>query len=113
MGTNYYAITTERCPNCLHPTGEPSSLHIGKSSLGWVFALHIHPEEGIKTLGDWVDYITYNDARIEDEYGRTLDLRELLNRIVKQQATWEATLFRQAGATHGPGPWDMLTGDFS
>lgn len=59
MGTNYY----------LHrPDEDP--LHIGKSSVGWCFSLHVIPEKGINDLQDWVDLWQAPGARIEDEYGR-------------------------------------------
>ena len=51
MGTNYYLYEgSEACPTCKRPF-EP--LHIGKSSAGWCFSLHVIPEEGINTLDDW------------------------------------------------------------
>ena len=50
MGTNYYLYQKPDCECCGRPF-EP--LHIGKSSAGWCFALHIMPEDGISTLLDW------------------------------------------------------------
>lgn len=48
MGTNYYYYQ-DVCPHC----GKPDKkLHIGKSSGGWYFSLHIIPEEKIFNLKD-------------------------------------------------------------
>ena len=55
MGTNYYLHEppTNKCEHCGRQD-EKEPLHIGKSSVGWVFALHIIPEMGIEDLEDWI-----------------------------------------------------------
>lgn len=50
MGTNYYLHTKPDC-ECCGRGFEP--LHIGKSSGGWCFSLHVMPEDNINTLDDW------------------------------------------------------------
>jgi len=64
MGTNYYLVKNERppCP-CCERTYVQERLHIGKSSGGWCFALHVIPEMGMllidsnpKVAGVW-DYL--------------------------------------------------------
>jgi hypothetical protein len=79
MGTNYY----------LHQqTGLPAPddeivLHIGKSSGGWCFSLHVMPERGINDLQDWIALIEKLGplAKIRDEYGTELLLYELMEII--------------------------------
>ena len=79
MGTNYYLYQKTSLPEPDHET----ELHIGKSSAGWCFALHVIPERGIHDLRDWIALIESlgADARIEDEYGHTLLLYELMEII--------------------------------
>lgn len=48
MGTNFYMFR-----DCCDQCGRGEELHIGKSSGGWCFSLHIYPEKGINTLDDW------------------------------------------------------------
>ena len=69
MGTNFYLHQKNkaRCPTCGHdPEDEP--LHIGKSSFGWRFSLHIIPEKNIMDLYDWKREWSKEDVYIENEY---------------------------------------------
>lgn len=50
MGTNYYLrLKSEICPHC--GRGDEGLLHIGKSSAGWCFSLHVMNR--IQSLDDW------------------------------------------------------------
>ena len=89
MGTNYY----------LHTDGKEK--HIGKSSGGWHFSLHVIPEEGINTLDDWVELIKSSEGQIKDEYGQDVTLSELLFEITNRswlqswdEKTWEVSKFQ-------------------
>lgn len=64
MGTNYYWYECPPCSECGH---EADPLHVGKSSSGWCFSLHIYPELGIETLDDWVDRWGRYGSEIRDE----------------------------------------------
>ena len=77
MGTNYY-LEVPRCPTC----GSGEDLHIGKSSMGWVFALHVYPEEGIHDLSDWVE--KWKTGKIENEYGDGVPADEMERIITKR-----------------------------
>lgn len=79
MGTNYYLESYPRppCDKCGRPY-EQERKHIGKSSAGWVFALHVYPEEGINDLPDWWDRWNMPGAIIKDEYGKTVSPNEML-----------------------------------
>jgi len=74
MGTNYH-LEMERCPHCGKPREE---LHIGKSSAGWVFALHIYPDRGVHDFPDWIDLFANPNNVIMDEYGKALKPEEFL-----------------------------------
>lgn len=84
MGTNYYLhIPEKNCPMCGH--NESTVLHIGKSSGGWCFALHIIPERGLKNLNDWRD-LWEQHGIVKDEYGNHVSA-EKLERIITER-TW-------------------------
>ena len=88
MGTNYY-IVMSACPHCKH---KPDNIHIGKSSSGWVFALHA--DENFKCLHDYIDYVEKNSLSIINEYDEPISIDELndicLNR--SSQYTFEENL---------------------
>lgn len=83
MGTNYYAYKNI-CSCC---NREEERLHIGKSSMGWCFAIHIIPEEGINTWGDWKEFFKSPDHEIvvKDEYGTKITLEELFTTVEKRR----------------------------
>lgn len=64
MGTNYY--WTEEGGD---------RVHIGKSSVGWCFGLHV--TDDIQSLDDWKVQWT-RPGRIEDEYSKRLSSTEML-----------------------------------
>lgn len=75
MGTNYY-IKSEPCSHCKR--ADPD-LHIGKSSFGWAFALHVVADRGLNSLDDWrpllsagriIDERDDYASRFESESGR-------------------------------------------
>jgi hypothetical protein len=113
MGTNYYLKTrTNVCEHC--GRADEESLHIGKSSMGWVFSLRFHPDEGIGSLEDWRKRFATPGAVIEDEYGDTLSPAEMLKRITERgrdESLWEtkpygyaswAQFHEQNGSERGP-----------
>lgn len=119
MGTNFYL--------------EEDGTHIGKSSGGWCFSLHIYPENGINSLEDWKK--EWAGKQISDEYGRLLSEEEMLGIITNRN--WNSckeksdAFLRQNHAVRGPnnllrsevdgihcvghgdGTWDYCIGDFS
>jgi len=131
MGTNYY-LHQEPCPHCKH---QPEPLHIGKSSGGWCFSLHVIPELGLNSLEDWKelcqDQYTYT---IKDEYGYIISLQKLLGiitersqkRVPQDNFDFERN-YAEPGPNglvrskidgerclgHGEGTWDYIIGDFS
>lgn len=82
MGTNFYLQKPDSniCPHC-HRRDEGERLHIGKSSAGWCFALHVHPENGINTLDDWRNLWSAQGNFIIDEYGDRVSIDDMELRI--------------------------------
>ena len=114
MGINYYFYIRPKCPTCYRPF-EP--MHMGKSSAGWCFSLHIYPDLGIKDLSDWVDFIgKYDLGYIEDEYGNTRTLEYFLN-IVREREWKGGPPMRhdvdRFCVGHGKGTWDLFEREFS
>ena len=109
MGTNYYWVedAPPACPACGHGA-PPVRRHIGKSSAGWVFALHVYPEEGINTLADWMDHLgSRGHGAVKDEYGEGLTVTEM-HRIITVR-TWIPRSVQNYEANHAePGPNGLM-----
>lgn len=109
MGTNYYLLKNV-CPTCGRPE---ERLHIGKSSVGWAFGLHVIPEEGIKTLDDWLPLM--DAGVIEDEYGTRIDKAAMLSYITNRshpRGLSRHEIDKRFCVGHGDGTWDYLVGEF-
>lgn len=138
MGTNYYLHRNV----CLHCGRSDEPRHIGKSSCGWHFALHVYPSDGINDLQGWVKELEKPDRVIKDEYDQKLTIHELLSVIRDRKRdnppaavpwgynSWDhfhrsnqsqpglnGLVRCQIGAghcvKHGEGTWDCIDGDFS
>lgn len=132
MGTNYYLYTSV----CLQCGRGDEPLHIGKSSGGWCFSLHVDPDKGINDLPDLESRWSTPDAVIRDEYGRAVTPEEI--RAVITERKWSRTdmplpesWYRDNHAVpgpynlarhkiepghciaHGAGTWDCIVGEFS
>lgn len=139
MGTNYYLEAKPPCTCCGRPFERQ---HIGKSSAGWCFTLHV--DENHRDLPDWVEEWSKPGAAIVDEYGDGVAGDEMLLIITARHwtdAPWEtlplphgaswSTFHAQNQSEHGPngllrhridrhyciahgsGTWDLCTGEFS
>lgn len=114
MGTNYYLHQTPdgECCECLS-----ESLHIGKSSAGWCFALHVMPENNISTLDDWRNLWAAPEAFIRDEYGKKIFIADM--ELIITARLWHGKFPRRRSIDgshcigHGNGTWDYVIGDFS
>ena len=131
MGTNYYWHPNPPCKECGRAF-EPH--HIGKSSGGWCFALHVIPGE-INSLEQWQVLWNKPTSEIKDEYGQSVP-PEVMRGIVTGRS-WKSTIQRtekeyadnhaEPGPNglirskidgshcigHGEGTWDLITGEFS
>ena len=129
MGTNYY-LHRDVCESCGRPKSDP--LHIGKSSAGWTFGLHVVPDDGISSLGDWLRVFLEARTLIRDEYGKTIAPVEMLEIILCRwrdkpltDFDWESNyavpgpnnlirhkLDDRYCSGHGDGPYDLILGEF-
>lgn len=129
MGTNYYWHERKPCEKCGRPF-EP--LHIGKSSGGWCFTLHIIPERGINDLPDW-ERLWKRKGYILDEYGDRVDPK-MMSKIIRNREwkggeantkEWYSHNYAEPGPNglmrhvlghscvkHGDGTWDCVEGEF-
>jgi hypothetical protein len=100
MGTNYYLATLNeeydaKCPIKRKTEARYNMTHLGKSSGGWTFALHVYPERSIYTLDCWVremqEYDSKDSLLIFDEYYQTHTLQEFLNVVRDRHSdeTWD------------------------
>lgn len=81
MGTNYYLMENV----CSHCGKAEREKHIGKSSAGWCFALHVYPSEGIYDLLDWKALIYDSQNQIRDEYGAMLEGETMMAIIAERK----------------------------
>lgn len=133
MGTNYYLYPASPCEACGRPHGPK---HIGKSSGGWCFSLHVIPEEGINDLEDWEKPWNQEGAVIKDEHGiriskilmkKIITIRDGLPTQSRKSDRWLAENSAVPGPNglvrfrkdmihcigHGKGTWDLIIGEFS
>lgn len=128
MGCNYYIKSI--------------NYHIGKSSAGWCFSLHVDPANGINNLDDVLKLI--GQKKIIDEYGGTVRKQDLIEKITNRswgerkfpykcsfnnQEYSKEEFLGMNGAEEGPngllrhkignfcighgeGTWDYLVGEF-
>jgi len=133
MGTNYYFYEKQACKCCGR---DFERIHIGKSSAGWCFSLHVYPENGIKDLDDWETKWTIMGSRIRNEYGQEITPQEM-EKIIQDRGwpkkneiptvQWlnenravpgpkglaRHRIDGQHCTGHGEGTWDLIIGEFS
>ena len=138
MGTNYY-LYKNVCEHCGRGDGP---IHIGKSSAGWCFGLHVDSEIGVNSLDDWKCVWSQPGSVIKDEYGEVISPSRMLQVITER--SWPKRNFTSGGfyrdeqhfmesnhavrgpknlvrhaidgwscIGHGEGTWDLCKGEFS
>lgn len=89
MGTNYYLLLNP-CPHC----GKADDrLHIGKSSVGWCFTLHVgyvSDKDYVSDLPDWEALFDRAGSAIEDEYGHPVTKGMMLSEIQDRECGGDA-----------------------
>lgn len=109
MGTNYYWHTNV-CDCC----GRSDVYHIGKSSMGWMFALHVIPEEDVNDVNDWVKRFYQPGSVIHNEYDEEISVEEMLRIILERNPLGQRhSVDGQHCLYHGAGTWDAISGEFS
>jgi hypothetical protein len=112
MGINYYVETQPPCDHCgrAFPV-----IHIGKSSAGWCFGLHVY-DDGIlpATWREWQSFV--KDRVIRNEYREVVTENDLTDVVTKRE--WKGGLQRHVidgrfCIGHGEGTYDLLFGEFS
>ncbi len=104
MGTNYYLRKT-KCEQC----NSYEELHIGKSSFGWCFSLHVIPEIGINNLDDWREL--FSKYKIINEYGEGMTPDDMIDTIINREGknnftepypddTWFTTMYKTWDSFH-------------
>lgn len=140
MGTNYYSV--KRGLETLPPDEfwgrrrdeNDDILHIGKSSGGWCFTLHVMPERGVEDLWDWIAILLDPERIIINEYSEPIEFsgmwRTITDRSWPRPKTWTEADYRRNYAEPGPnnlarhavgrgcrsqglGTWDCVEGYFS
>lgn len=139
MGTNYY-LNIDTCSECGR---SDKQMHIGKSSAGWCFSLHVEADAecGPTNMNDWLRLFNEPRNSIEDEYGRAVGFEDMRDTIAER--AWKDKKDEPHGYDdwgdfhrrnhsedgpngllrsvidgshcigHGSGTWDLITGDFS
>ena len=130
MGTNYY-LEVDSCNACGRSR---ERLHIGKSSAGWCFSLHVIPERGINSLNDWEMFWGDHDTKIVDENNTVVAVNTMKDIITNRgdpeypnDVSVDVTLDNDAlpgpngllrhkigshCVGHGDGTYDLITGEF-
>lgn len=93
MGTNYYLVYNENindtCPCCEQSITKQKELHLGESSGGWTFALHVYPEKGIHTWADVlyeILQVTGKGGWIKDEYGTEVEIEMFVDIVTERSS---------------------------
>ena len=144
MGTNYYLRKPMNNYCCYCNRHDPiEEIHLGKSSMGWCFGLHVYPE---KDIYDWPDLKKWlveemkNNSIIVNEYNDIVSLNELEDIITNRESSvlrnFESSLqeknfyavnyalpgprgllrhqiLKDHCISHGKGTWDCMVGSFS
>lgn len=130
MGTNFYWFG--HCREC----GHLERIHIGKSSGGWYFNLHVYPGR-IENLDEWKERFGDEGSFILNEYTARVFTEEMLGVIQDREGSKdfakpeqefldrnyaevdsERRLLRFVVGKahcvgHGDGPWSYIVGEFS
>jgi len=119
MGTNFFLRTKPACARC--GRGPDQGLHIGKSSGGWCFGLHVYPSgehDGEPAPRDLTEWVCRFPEGIVNEYGESISPEEMIAIIADRQPYNGHALWRhEPRADHclgpGDGTYDLMVGYFS
>ena len=110
MGTNYYA-RIDACPVCTR-CDPADDMHIGKSSGGWAFALHVDPSEGVCDLEDWLEIFYDPTVSLWREDGKRLTPDQMLV-VITNRDPLNSLRLKLSDHCIGHGPtYDLVLGEF-
>jgi len=117
MSTNYYLLTKPACDHC--DRGPDRGLHIGKSSQGWRFGLHVYPSgehDGEPAPRDLEGWRLLFPQGIVDEYGAPISPDDMLD-IITNRPNQPFLRYHPVDGKYcigaGEGPYDLMVGNFS
>ena len=122
MSVNFYLESNEPVHQC-HECGTKSVIHeifhIGKSSSGWMFALHVEPDRESWPV-DWWSWKSFIIARekthrIANEYNEIFTVQEFEQIVINRLGIDLArhTVDAQFCVGWGDGTYDLIVGEFS
>lgn len=135
MGTNYYWLPSNSFEECGECGGQKQAKrHIGKSSFGWCFGVHVDDE--FPSWEAWKETLSSGDGKIVDEYGREIGYDDMVDLVEnrmnysagnKPDEYWYSINQATPGphglvrhktdnrhcVGHGNGTWDLIAGEFS
>lgn len=113
MGTNYFISlgSDKTCDHCGH-TVEAKKFHIGKSSAGWCFGLHVEPndKEHPQNLDDWRE--AFDAGVITNEYDEVIRADVMIHTITQRTRNLSRHQLDEYCVGHGDGPFDYISGYF-
>lgn len=86
---NYYSVLKSELPapgSTINFYYSKNTYHIGKSSYGWVFSLHVIPDIGITDMASWIYYLTHPERSIVNESGVEISFDEMITIIKERRA---------------------------
>lgn len=95
MGTNYYLHKPAKfCEHCGRHD-EQEVIHLGKSSAGWCFSLHVYPENDLIDwweVKEWLQGQIDSGGYIRNEYEEDVSLRDFEAIVTKRlfSKDWES-----------------------
>jgi len=124
MGTNFYWREHDFMDHPIFErmlgegTRDDEGIHIGKSSAGCTFSLHVYPdnEHLPSNLLQWRQRWMQREGHIFNEYGEELTVDEMMAKITHRGKVDELKRHEIDGrfcVGHGNGTWDELVGEFS
>lgn len=104
MGTNYYWHEAPCEKPCSHCTQKGT--HIGKSSYGWVFSLHVgwkdYGDPAPMSLAEWKKKFNEPDSYIVDEYNTLVSIEKMLSIITNRSYEPKNPFLHDAWSEPGP-----------
>lgn len=99
MGTNFYLVRATDTPECMSCGQNPTAVHVGLSSVGWVFLWHgyrpvdsPYPLDKTRQLADPDEWFAFLAGRcsgswwLEDQYGEVWEMERFRGWVEAKRA---------------------------